>query len=630
MNPSEKSLSQILQIEGARDLYFVPKYQRAYAWRRENWDDLLKDLEDDPEHFMGSVICVPRIPTEMAPGDFISFELIDGQQRLTTISLLLCAFHKKLTDLRPAPGDENAYDRWRELTSSVYKKLIAEKVGSVRPHESPVERSDRKAYFARLLPSSQSQNREDFVAALRACRALPDAALPSNWGNRRVAKCYNHFLRTIPNSVNELESLLDRVNNLLFIHISVPTQADAYRLFEALNNRGQPLSALDIIKNGVLAEIEGKQPGSIDAAFELWRSTVERLSDDETIQERYLRHFYHAFRHTSELKVANYPRATKATLIRIYGVLTEREPSLLLKLLYEKSYYYQQLVYPGTTNDPARRALLSDLNRIGAAPSHQLLLFLLDCEASHRLEDGAFNKIVHFLCKYFVRRNVTDRPGTNRLDAIFGGLIEACLDEIATAKCLSANWVIRQLRENKSDPPSDDIAFRADLEDNLWDYDPRMARYILCRLNESYSTREYDPNLWKQDERGRFVWTVEHVLPQADRLRKEWVEMIAGGDATQAREVQERWVHCLGNLTLSAYNSRLSDMPFPDKQKRQEVSADGAKLMIGYKNHLPINDLEFSVGNQNISLASAPSWSAEEIRSRNDAIITRCLELFQL
>jgi len=235
---------------------------------------------------------------------------------------------------------------------------------------------------------------------------------------------------------------------------------------------------------------------------------------------------------------------------------------------------------------------------------------------------------------YFIRRNITDQPGTNRLDSIFSGLIDVCQKEVKAKRPISANLVIGLFKKHKTDKPADDNTFRDNLQDELWWYNDGMARYVLCRLDESFRSREYVTDLWKRDEKGRYIWTVEHVLPQTENLRKEWIAMIAGGDAAKARDLQEEWVHCLGNLTLSGYNSKLSDKPFAIKQASHEVTIAGDQLNIGYKNGLELNKLKFkstkSTKAKEISLATAKAWTIDEIKARNDAIVNRLMKLFKL
>lgn len=635
MTPSEKSFAQILQIEGNQEHYFIPKYQRPYTWGKDNWDDLLRDIGEDTDHFMGSIICVPRLGDTYSPGEERYFELIDGQQRITTLSLLICAIYTKLTALKPSSDEsDSAQDNYLLLRSSLSKKLVKEKPkNQLSPREEPIDQSGKTAYFIRLRPSSQAQNLADYLYVLTDSGLLQSSPYPNNWGNRRIAKCYTYFKQHLPSSAEELKSLIDRVNNLRFIHISVPSQADAYRLFEALNNRGQPLSALDIIKNGLLAKIEHRKHGSIDEAFERWKEMTDRLTDDDTVQERYLRHFYHAFKHLPEIGIKSIPRATRSTIIRIYEELAKANPEALLNKLVESSYYYQMLVDPlNAQNSAKRRKIFIELDRIGATPAYQGLLYFLDAEKNKRLENNkTLDEIADFLARYFIRRNITDQPATNRLDAIFSGLIDLCQKEVKAKRQIKASQVINYFKNYKTDKPADDDRFRNDLLNDLWWYNDWMARYVLCRLDESFGSREYDADLWKRDEKGKYIWTVEHVLPQADNLRKEWIEMIAGGNKDEARDLQEKWVNCLGNLTLSGYNSRLSDKPFPIKQQSHEMTIAGDKLNIGYKNGLALNKIPFKPnGSKEITLANTKVWTVAEIKARNEAIVNRLIKLFKL
>ncbi len=638
MTPSEKSLAQILQIEGNQEHYFIPKYQRPYTWGKDNWDDLLRDISEDTDHFMGSIICVPRSADTYSPGEERYFELIDGQQRVTTLSLLLCAIYVKLETLRPDIDDgENAQNDFLLLRSSLSKKLIKEKPKhQLSPCDEPIDQSGKVAYFTRLRPSSQAQNLADYLYVLTNSGLLKNSPRPNNWGNRRIAKCFTYFEQQLPSNAEELGALIDRVNNLRFIHISVPSQADAYRLFEALNNRGQPLSALDIIKNGLLAKIEHKKHGSIDDAFERWKEMTDRLTDDDTVQERYLRHFYHAFKHRTEIGIKSIPRATRSTIIRIYEELAKANPELLLNSLVEGSHYYQMLVDPLNAKiSVKRRKIFIELDRIGSVPAYQGLLYFLYAEKNKLLEsNNTLDDIADFLARYFIRRNITDQPGTNRLDSIFSGLIDTCQKEVKAKRQIGASLVIDYLKNSKTDKPADDNTFRDGLLNDLWWYNDGMARYVLCRLDESFAGREYETDLWKRDDKGRYIWTVEHVLPQTDNLRKDWIEMIAGGDAAKARNIQEEWVNCLGNLTLSGYNSKLSDKPFAIKQESHEMTIAGDKLNIGYKNGLALNNLPFQPDKSNkakeITLANTKVWTVTEIEARNHAIVTRLMKLFKL
>jgi len=154
---------------------------------------------------------------------------------------------------------------------------------------------------------------------------------------------------------------------------------------------------------------------------------------------------------------------------------------------------------------------------------------------------------------------------------------------------------------------------------------------LLIQLDSLHHSREYQPDLWMRDEKERFVWTIEHVLPQAEKLPPHWVQMIGAGDTTQASAVQNEYVNRLGNLTLSGHNSDLATSPF---QKKRQLAKDrtflGHKINIGYLNGLALNNLPFVLGDITLSLATAPIWSAEMIEARTEAMVNLLLRANKL
>lgn len=158
-----------------------------------------------------------------------------------------------------------------------------------------------------------------------------------------------------------------------------------------------------------------------------------------------------------------------------------------------------------------------------------------------------------------------------------------------------------------------------------------MARYLLIQLDMMHNTREYKPDLWMRDDKQRFVWTIEHVLPQAQKLPPPWIQMIAADDPSKASEVQAANVNRLGNLTLSGYNSDLATSCF---EKKQQLAEDrtflGHKINIGYRNGLALNNLRFEMGGNTCTLASATTWTAEGIEARTKAMVTLLIEANKL
>lgn len=647
MDPTKQQLSKLLTIEGTQESYRVPKYQRPYSWTAEDWQQLLDDVNDDANdadgHYMGSVICVDV--SSSAPAEPRVFELIDGQQRMTTVSCLLVVLWAKLNSLlvgAAEQGDESELDEdditeLRSIADDVRRKIVRERrhqreeplptlpLSNTVGNDFFVGRKGRTDYYSRLLPSTQDSNRDDYLFGLAAYGLLPSLDLPQprNWGNRRVAKCLRFLSDGLPDDLSSLKLLTRRINSLVFIHIKVASQADAFRLFEAINNRGVPLSALDIIKNAMLAALERKSAGSIDEAFETWSRMTESLGSDSSIHESYLRHFYNAFQFEPGRRAPRANRATRSKLIEIFEHLIKADAEGLLHDLAIRAVFYGAITHPdGAELSGSRRSKLMNLARIEAKPSHQFVLYVLDREAVGRCTAGQVDEIIDFLARFFVRRNLTNVPATNRLDAIFISLIEKCERELLNPRAKITYQFVRDaiLNAPRGDAPASDEQLENELNNHLYLYNPGMTRYLLCRFAETRMTKEQYIDLWRRDEKGRYVWTIEHVLPQSSPLKKSWVSMIADGDTKEAQKIQEDHVHLLGNLTLSAYNSTLSDAPFPEKQKKTTVTVAGEQASIGYQNGMLLNGLRYKIGKTSYSLATTDTWDESHILARGNVL----------
>ena len=170
------------------------------------------------------------------------------------------------------------------------------------------------------------------------------------------------------------------------------SQSDAFTLFKSLNNRGIPLSAIDIIKNKLLAEMDRRHHVDVDNSFERWQGIINALPDVAD-QERFLRHFYNAFKHTQRIRVEGVTRATKAQIIRIYKSLVKRDPKVAFDELTEKAVLYGTFLRPPEDFPVPLARELEELQRIGAASAYQtspltgtdpLLLIESDPASAHR------------------------------------------------------------------------------------------------------------------------------------------------------------------------------------------------------------------------------------------------------
>jgi len=590
----------------ARFYYFIPKYQRAYTWSYSEWGNLFDDLYENSEgYFIGSIICINQ-------GDSIQpyMEVIDGQQRLTTISLLLAAVH---TQLSRFPSEDEDY----EDTMSSLKRSLRCKTSSNQ---------------MRLVPQIQESNLEDYNQLMSevGLRTISSQRKPY-FPIRKIYRCYKYFLDRLTALIDEIDGIEAKSNVLLGIYekiksamvvkIEVSSHADAYVLFESLNNRGTPLTAIDLMKNLIMAKAEGAGL-STDDCFEQWRRLLDDLSDNYQTQERFFRQYYNAFRNIlnvpfvkDEDKRTKYPLgvvATKSNMLSIYEKIIKRDLSGFLDEITRCGAIYSKIVFPQKSDiDNPYSTNLLDLQHIQGAPSYMLLLYLLRYKVELELNDKTINNIVAFLSKFFVHRNVTDFPNTRDLARLFMEIIS-----IIEENDLKGDNIYEKTIEILKQNCLDDSAFEERLRGNLYKENVDATRYLLCSLAEHNMTDESNNTLWDRYGSGNYIWTIEHIFPEGENVPQEWVDMIADGDRSKAKEYLYEYTHKLGNLTMTGYNSALSNYSFEKKRDRTDKQGN----YIGYKNHLSIN----------ADIANKEKWTIEDIRQRTDMLVNQLLLLFKL
>jgi hypothetical protein len=587
-----KPVSELLGVDSSWR-FKVPRYQREYTWRREDCASLFDDLwENPPGYFLGSMICINRSDDAMQVQEL---EVVDGQQRLTTLSVLYAAIHYCLTECTNEEDDEARNELFNLRHRLIFK--------------GPKKQ-------LRLEPSRQGNNHDDYQAILCDAGILKGIDSLPNAGNRRLFRAYRFFIDRLDEldkkgqrvfDQEAIAAFMDKVNRASLVKIEVGSHADAFTLFESLNNRGVPLSALDLIKNNLLSALEKETPDSIDENFTKWTKVLENLTDDYATQERFLRQYYNAFKHRPEVEVAKAPLATRSNIIHIYQTLIDRDPNWIFDDLFEKAKLFNKLIAPLSDGVPAKLAKqLLDLDRIGGTPAYILLLYLLADKPKADLAG-----ISEFLIRYFVRRNLTDVPATRDLPRLFMDIV----GKIRTAAERDVDSIVREelLSPGRYAP---DKVFREKLAGNIYWENVDATRFILCRIEEENQTRETLTDLWERDDKGDFIWTVEHIFPQGPNIPTEWVKMIAGGDREKAKEHRDKYVHNLGNLTITGYNSKLGNKSFEEKRDRKDTRGKS----VGYCNGLFLNQ----------QLATATSWKITAIETRTRQLVEIAVELFSL
>jgi len=593
-----RNISELLNPEKEL-IYFIPKYQREYIWGKRNWELLFDDIiNNEKEHFLGSIICINNKDDAL---DADRLELIDGQQRMTTLSILLGALYVHLKEKRKE--DIENEDLATDLVNLKYRLIL---------------KSDKKTL--RLQPSLSGQNADDYKYIMgKEIGIIETIAAPPKAGLRRIYKAHRYFLgrleevRKIRDEEVEIFDLkatlsfLKKINSLILVKIEVNSLSDAFTLFETLNNRGVALSPIDLIKNSFLNELENIKENSIDENYNKWLELIKNLSDDSSVQERFLRHFYNAYKNESAINVKGRAKALRSNLIEIYDYLIKRDAINFFNRLYKSSEFYNQLIYPDNDENLKKvKNCLMDLINIGAAPSYALLLYVFE---KYQLDGGEKVELIEFLVKYFVRRNITDTPPTRNLDNIFIEIIS----KLHENKVYDFSIVMEGLKEKIAST----ILFEDKLGGKVYDDNSGATRFILCKLEETNNkTKETFVDLWARDEKGKFVWTIEHIFPQGENIPEDWVNMIADGSKGVAKEIQDEYVHQIGNLTLTGYNSKLSNFSFSKKCSR--INKEGS--YVGYKNGLFINE----------DLKDEVEWKKEKITARGNKLRRMIIELFEI
>lgn len=594
-------VSQLFDIE-AGVVYAIPRYQREYTWSKSQWESFFDDIqENNPGYFLGSIICINQTTDTLAVQ---RLEVVDGQQRLTTLSLLFAALYQSLK-----LHEKDLDDDQRVELINLKRKLVLKK-------------GDDQL---RVIPQIQNNNQNDYKAVLSNVGAINPFDTPAHAGNRKIFRAFRYFQARIEEMVNgggdrlvSIMAFLDKVSQACLVKIEVASHADAYTLFESLNNRGMPLTAIDLIKNKLLARLEVTESSKVDHYFGVWNNLLDYLGDDYSVQERFFRHYYNAFKdqlNTPFRKGEDKKKdplgsvATRSNLIPIYEKLINQDAKNHLQALRSASQLYALML---ARNMDETWALLDKplkgLDRIQGAPSYLLMLYLLVRRDKMRVDVAQLEEIARLLVCFFVRRNLTDTPPTRDLTRLFMSIIDKVTDS-------SGADVVTRIRDELLAVSASDVTFRSKLEGAIYEENGGVTRFVLCALAEQNMTKETWVDLWKYEGK-LFVWTIEHIFPQGDNIPESWVTMIAEGDAKKAKIIQETHVHKLGNLTISGFNSALGNKSFENKRDR----TDSKGREVGYKNGLKLN----------AELATSNGWSAAQIDARTIMLVDQVITLFSM
>lgn len=519
--------------------------------------------------------------------------LIDGQQRLTTISILLCAI----------------YDSFKEFSieidplSAEYKKYLDLRYMIALGLSENV-------WKPRVVPQDINENDRTYKQILKDIGFDIIVDLPYA-KNRKIYRAFSFFKNKISSDLSRefdikqsLFSMYEKVTHATVVDITVGDMSDALQIFTTLNHRGVPLSPADLIKTLIITHLEIDVNQKLDGWDQLIAYIVE---DDEKVSDRFFKAFANSFGpYVCSEYGFEYTIFKSDNLIKEYEKLIKTSPSVVYREMTSSASDYAKITCKDTSGNTVLDDSLQRLSRLDSATSYTLLLYLYRRYKSKSLNEKDFEVLVEYLIKFYVRRNLTDRPQARGIPQLYQKIIEETLymDSSSIVK-----YIIRELTDKSAS--LDD--FRVCLEGPIYEDSPVLTRFMLASICDRHNNNEFT-SPWECDKSGKPIWTVEHILPQNDKLSEDWIKMTANGDAKEASLIQSRCVHKIGNLTLSGNNSSLSDDPFI---KKRDAQKDGVN--IGYNNGLWLNR----------HLAKAERWDESSIESRSEEIIRELIDIFK-
>lgn len=517
----------IYEILNGNKQFLIPVYQRYYSWDIEQckrlWNDIVEmQKKGKVGHFVGSIV---NIAEQAMPTGVQKYMIIDGQQRMTTLSLLLLALRDYAIN-NPEDTTINA----RRIDNMLLKN----------EYESGDER------YKLLLTETD----RDILMRLVEEKPIPDDT------RSKLLDNYKFFAGKIADKELQPAEVYESIGKLQIVNITLDRSVDdAQAIFESLNSTGKELSESDLIRNYVLM---GLEPTEQTYVYEhLWRP-MELLFVYET-QDSVMDRF---FRDYLTMKITRIPKQDRVyEEFKLYHLNCEfstiRE---LCQDLLTYAKYYTDMVFKRSSN-PALKSLYEDINDLRMEVSYPFLLKVHNDYAEGIISEDDLKLIIILCISYVFRRSICDIP-TNSLNKTFATL----KNEIKPDDYVNSIKAFFVMRNDYKEFPDDDKFAAAFVSRDI--YTMRSRNFILSHL-ENYGNKA--PIIIEN-------YTIEHIMPQNSSLSPEWQQMLGA----KWREVQKTYLHTIGNLTLTAYNSEMSDHPFMVKMDMEGGFKESALRLNAY------------------------------------------------
>jgi hypothetical protein len=541
--------------------YRIPRFQRDYSWTEEEWEDLWMDIlgtiksGGEPAHYMGYLVL-------QSDNDKV-FDVIDGQQRLTTLSLIVLAvlknLHRLIDEKKDAERNQPRLDQIRQTYIG-----YLDPVTLVSRSKLTLNRNNDNYYQTYLVPLGHLPQR-GFRASEHSLRKAFE------WFDKNIA---DHFVKGHSDPGIELAKFVEAMSDKLFFTvITVTDELNAYKVFETLNARGVRLSATDLLKNYLFSVLhrDGQHEHEMKALETRWEAMVGRLGS-ESFPDFLRGHWNsrHSFvRQTELFKTIRSKINTRDTVFD------------LIRYMEEDMDTYMALTQPDTSSWPLKqKEYAKELRMFSVRQPFPLLM-----AAKRTLPENAFESVLRACSVISFRYNVIGSQPTNEQERVYNSVAEklsrqTLTDAGATISALASIY------------PGDQ-AFRAAFSEKLLrttqSRNKRVVRYILCELEKKLTNVDLD---FDSDS-----FNLEHILPENPET---------GWEAFSDDEI-EAMVYRIGNLTLlhKGPNKDLGNKPFADKKPVYAASGFSITKKIAEDN------ADWNAGR----LAARQTWMANQATS---------------
>ena len=556
----------IYQILDGTKQYKIPVYQRYYSWDaavqcKKLWNDIL-DMEKHQvkQHFMGVVV---NIAEQAQPMGVQEFQIIDGQQRITTLTLMLVALRDYLHE----------HPEYKELdadiiTQTLLKNTLFEKFNDDRQFKLILTEFDKDALLGLIekIPDTQEKFKET-----------------------KIVKNYSFFKSEIEKEIISPLQLYNTMDKLQIVNITLEREFDdPQAIFESLNSTGKELSESDLIRNYILMGLPSSKQTLI---YNHWWHPMEELfksnnSDDDNIMDLFFRDYL-------TYQLARIPNLRK--IYEEFKDYTEKyrknDIENFCSDLFKFAKIYTDLIYSKHT-DTDINSCFKDIVSLDMKVAYPFFLKVISDFQDGKISKEDLVEILKLTISYIVRRSICEIP-TNALNKVFA----AMKNHITETDYLNSIKAYYILCDEKKVFPTDDVFKTRFMIKDI--YNMKIVDYILSHF-ENYDNKNY-VDISKL--------TKEHIMPQNEDLClkwPEWKKML--GD--NWKEIHDKYLHTIGNLTLTAYNSEMSDNPFMIKMNMKGGFKESALRINSY-------------------VIKQTEWNASKIIERAEELTFKVLDIWK-